>query len=299
MNAPAVNAPVANAHAVNASVLNAMTVDVEDYFHVEAFAHVIDRADWASLPCRVEANTDRILAQFDTAGVKATLFTLGWVAERYPLLIRRIVAAGHELASHGYEHHRVDRQSPAEFAADIARARALLEDIGGVPVLGYRAPTFSISARTPWAYDALVAAGYRYSSSVYPVKHDLYGSPHASRFPEKVAGGALWELPMTTIELGARRIPCSGGGFFRLLPYAVYRQGLRRFNATEGRGGMFYTHPWEIDPGQPRVAAPARSRFRHYLNLDRTAPRPNRLLRDFAWGRVDQVYAAELMQVPA
>lgn len=271
-------------------IVNAMTIDVEDYFHVQAFAGSIDPASWDSLACRVEANTDRLLAQFDRAGVKATLFTLGWVAERYPQLVRRIVAAGHELASHGYGHQRVDSQSPQQFRQDIVRARALLEDLGGVAVAGYRAPTFSIGPATPWAYDVLAAAGYRYSSSVYPVRHDLYGAPDAERMAHLVAGGALWELPMTTVELAGRRLPCSGGGFFRLLPYPLFRLGLARFNAREQRPGMFYSHPWEIDPDQPRVAAPWRSRLRHYLNLSRTSGRLDRLLRDFAWNRVDRVY---------
>jgi polysaccharide deacetylase family protein (PEP-CTERM system associated) len=271
-----------------------MTVDVEDYFHVQAFADVIARRDWDRLPCRVEANTDRILAQFDRAGVKATMFTLGWVAERYPQIVRRIVDAGHELASHGYGHARVDSQTREAFAQDVGRARALLEDLGGVGVLGYRAPTFSIGPRTPWAYDVLAETGHRYSSSIYPVRHDLYGVPDAPRLPHAVAGGTLWELPMTTVPLAGCRIPCSGGGFFRLLPYRLFRMGLARFNAAEGKPGMFYTHPWEIDPEQPRVAAPLRSRFRHYLNLSRTAPRLERLLRDFAWDRVDRVYAEVL-----
>ena len=277
-----------------ARIVNAMTIDVEDYFHVQAFADVIDRRDWDGLPCRVEANTDRILAQFDKAGVSATMFTLGWVAERYPQIVRRIVAAGHELASHGYAHARVDGQTREAFAQDVTRARGLLEDLGGVAVRGYRAPTFSISARSPWAYDVLAETGHRYSSSVYPVRHDLYGAPDAPRLPYRVAQGALWELPMTTVTLGGRNIPCSGGGFFRLLPYRLFRLGLQRFNASEAKPGMFYTHPWEIDPEQPRVAAPWRSRFRHYLNLSRTAPRLDQLLGDFAWDRVDRVYAGQL-----
>ena len=271
-----------------------MTIDVEDYFHVQAFARVISRSEWDSLPCRVEANTDRILAQLETAGVKATMFTLGWVAERYPQIVHRIVAAGHELASHGYGHAQVDSQTREVFTQDVTRARGLLEDLGGVAVTGYRAPTFSISARTPWAYDVLAETGHRYSSSVYPVRHDLYGAPNAPRLPHEVVAGALWELPMTTIQLAGRNIPCSGGGFFRLLPYRLFRLGLGRFNATEQNPGMFYTHPWEIDPQQPRVAAPWRSRFRHYLNLERTAPRLDRLLADFAWDRVDRVYAQVL-----
>ena len=272
-----------------------MTVDVEDYFQVQAFADVIDRADWDRIPCRVEANTDRILAQFDRAGVKATMFTLGWVAERYPQIVRRIVAAGHELASHGYNHARADSQTPEAFRQDVRRARQLLEDIGGVAVAGYRAPTFSIGPANAWAFDVLDEEGYRYSSSVYPVRHDLYGTPDAPRLPYRPRAGALWELPMTTVVLMGRNIPCSGGGYFRLVPYGLFRLGLRRFNRTENASGMFYIHPWEIDPGQPRVAgASSMSRFRHSVNLARSAGRLDRLLRDFAWDRVDRVHAATL-----
>lgn len=271
-------------------VTNAMTVDVEDYFQVQAFAGLIDPASWDSIPCRVEANTDRILTQFAAAGVVATFFTLGWVAERYPQIVRRIVAAGHELASHGYAHQRADGQTPEVFRADVRRARGLLEDLGGVAVIGYRAPTFSIGARNQWAYDVLAEEGHRYSSSVYPVRHDLYGSPDAPRFPYRA--GALVELPMTTVRVLGRNIPCSGGGYFRLSPYALFRLGLRRFNRIEATPGIFYIHPWEIDPGQPHVAGvPALSRFRHRVNLSRTAPRLDRLLRDFVWGRVDHVFA--------
>ena len=272
-------------------IVNAMTVDVEDYFHVQAFAGVIDRANWESLPCRVEANTDRILSLLDQAQMRATMFTLGWVAQRYPQIVRRIVAAGHEVASHGYGHQRVDSLSEAEFRADVSHARALLEDIGGVTVRGYRAPTFSINARCSWAYDVLAETGHTYSSSVYPVRHDLYGTPDAPRLPHLAGGKGLWELTMTTVQMGGQNLPCSGGGYFRLLPYALFRIGPRRANAR-GERAMFYTHPWEIDPEQPRVAGASRlSNFRHYLNLHRTESRLQRLLRDFAWDRVDNVFA--------
>ena len=278
---------------------NAMTVDVEDYFQVEAFARTVPRDSWDGFERRVEASTDRILAQFDRAGVVGTFFTLGWVAERHPALIRRIVAAGHELASHGHGHARVATLSPAEFRQDLIRAKHLLEDIGGVTIAGYRAPTFSIGPATPWAYAILAETGHRYSSSIYPVRHDLYGAPEAPRFIHAVADGALWEVPMTTLHLGGQNLPCAGGGYFRLLPYAVFRRMLAAYHRTEGRGGLFYTHPWEVDPGQPRIAGAGRlSRFRHYLNLGRTAPRLERLLRDFAWGRMDQVFP-ELRAAPA
>ncbi len=273
-------------------IRNVMTVDVEDYFQVQAFAGCIDRADWDKLPRRVEANTDRILAQFDRAGAKATFFTLGWIAERHPALVRRIVAAGHELASHGYDHTRADAQDPATFAADIRKAKRILEDVGDCAVIGYRAATFSIGARNPWAFDVLAAEKYRYSSSIYPVKHDLYGMPDAPRTPFRPGTSGLWEIPMTTVRLLGRNLPCSGGGYFRLAPYALFRRGLGRVNRQEARPGIFYTHPWEIDPGQPRVTNCGRtSRFRHYVNLSKTAGRLDRLLSEFAWDRMDRVYA--------
>ena len=275
--------------------LNAMTVDVEDWFQVQAFAGTIARQNWDDLPHRVEANTEQFLKMFAETGTQATFFTLGWVAERYPALVRRIVAAGHELASHGYEHRLADKQSPEEFRRDVGRARRLLEAVGGVTVRGYRAPTFSISTRNPWAFDVLADEGYTYSSSVFPIRHDLYGVPGASRFPHRVACGRLLEIPMTTVRLVGRNLPCSGGGYFRLLPYTIFRAGLERFNDRDKACGMFYIHPWEIDPDQPRVdAAPAMAKFRHYVNMSRTAGRVRRLLRDFAWGRVDQVFQTEL-----
>ena len=274
--------------------LNAMTVDVEDWFQVQAFASTISRADWDSLPRRVVANTERFVAMFEAAGVHATFFVLGWVAERHPGLVRHIVAAGHELASHGYEHRLAHEQTEAAFREDVGSARRLLEDIGGVAVQGYRAPTFSINTRNPWAFDVLEQEGYRYSSSIFPVRHDLYGMPDAPRVPHRVRAGLL-EIPMTTVRLGGRNLPCSGGGYFRLLPYRVFRAGLARVNAREAMSGVFYTHPWEIDPGQPRVhAAPRMAQFRHTVNLARTQGRIERLLRDFAWARMDQVFAEQL-----
>lgn len=271
--------------------VNAMSVDVEDYFHVRAFASTIDMRTWNSLPCRVEANVDRILALFDGAGVKATFFTLGWVAERYPNVVRRIVAAGHELASHGYEHALANEQTPDVFRRDVAVTKRILEDLGGVEVLGYRASTFSIGRSNLWAFDELQSAGYRYSSSVNPVRHDLYGMPEAPRSCFRHRPGGLLEIPLTTVRVGDRNFPCAGGGFFRLLPYAAFRWGLRRVNAVDRLPAVFYFHPWEVDPEQPRVAGTSwRSAFRHYLNLERTEPRLRRLLGDFRWGRMDEVY---------
>ncbi len=279
---------------------SAMTVDIEDYFQVQAFADQVSRASWDSIPRRVEANTERILTRFAEARIQATFFTLGWIAERHPELIRRIVAAGHELASHGYDHVRADQFDEAAFRADVGRTRRLLEDLGGVAVRGYRAPTFSIGTHNLWAFRALEAEGYSYSSSVYPVRHDLYGMPHAPRFPFRPGNGALWELPMTTLALAGRNLPWAGGGYFRLLPYSLYRRGLARMLRRDRRPGIFYFHPWEIDPSQPIIAtARLRSRLRHRLNLAEMERRLCRLLRDFAWNRVDRVFAAELALPPA
>jgi polysaccharide deacetylase family protein (PEP-CTERM system associated) len=274
-------------------VRNALSVDVEDWFQVGAFERVIDRADWDGLPRRVEANTDTCLKIFATAGVKATFFTLGWVAERHPDLIRRIVDQGHELASHGWDHGRVFSMTPDVFAADIDRARKTLEDISGVRVMGYRAPSFSIDQRTPWAHEELARAGYVYSSSVAPVKHDHYGWPDAPRFAfNPVAGSDFLELPVTTARFAGRTLAAGGGGFFRMLPYAFSRWAISQVNAA-GEPGMIYFHPWEIDPGQPRVAnAPLRSKLRHYTNLSAMEGKLKRLIGDFEWGRVDEIVAA-------
>jgi polysaccharide deacetylase family protein (PEP-CTERM system associated) len=270
----------------------AMTIDVEDYYQVEAFASTIDRSDWERLPPRVEQNTFRLLDLLAEAGVEATFFMLGSIARRHPALPRRIVADGHELASHGSDHQRVDRQSPAVFRADVSDAKKILEDIGGVAVSGYRAPTFSIGCGTAWAHAVLAEEGYRYSSSVYPVRHDLYGSPDAPRSAFAPVPG-LVEIPLTTVSLFGRDIPASGGGYFRLFPYPLTRWLLGRARARNVPA-IFYLHPWEIDPGQPRVRdAPLRSRIRHYLNLSRTEPRLRRLLRHFDWTRMDRLFLAE------
>ncbi len=270
---------------------NAMTVDVEDYFQVSAFEGTVDRADWDRHSPRVEANTDRILALFDEADIRATFFTLGWVAERFPGLVRRIVAAGHELASHGWSHVRASTQDPRTFHADCRRTREYLEDLAGVPVRGYRAASYSIGPANAWAHRELERAGYAYSSSVYPVRHDLYGWPGAPRFPYRPNDGELIEIPVTTVRWLGRNWPAAGGGYFRLLPYVVSRAALRRVNRRDRRPGMFYFHPWEVDPGQPRQPGLAlRSRFRHYVNLHRTEERLRRLLRDFHWDRMDRVF---------
>jgi polysaccharide deacetylase family protein (PEP-CTERM system associated) len=272
--------------------VNGLSVDIEDWFQVGAFEHVIDRADWDGLEYRFEANTDRVLALFDRAGVKGTFFTLGWVAERMPATVRRIVDAGHELASHGYDHKRVFLMDAAEFAADLAKARAILEDLGGAAISGYRAPSFSIDTRTPWAHRVLADAGYLYSSSVAPIGHDHYGWPESPRFAWRPLGdSALVELPVTTAEIAGRRFAAGGGGFFRLLPYALSAFAVRQVNAA-GHPAITYFHPWEIDPDQPRVAdAPLRSKLRHYSRLSAMEGKLERLLRDFRWDRIDALVA--------
>jgi polysaccharide deacetylase family protein (PEP-CTERM system associated) len=274
---------------------NALSVDVEDWFQVGAFETTIDKASWDNRLHRVERNTDAVMALFDEAGVKATFFTLGWVATRYPALIRRIAEAGHEVASHGWDHLRVFRMTPEQFADDLRRARFALEDATGSVITGYRAPSFSIDLRTPWAHDVLAEAGYAYSSSVAPVPHDHYGWPEAPRFAFRpIENSDLIELPVTTVQLGQRNFAAGGGGFFRLFPYRLSQWAIRRVNRHDRRPAIFYFHPWEIDPDQPRVRdAPLKSRLRHYSNLDRMAGKLKRLLRDFEWGRTDQVAAEQ------
>jgi polysaccharide deacetylase family protein (PEP-CTERM system associated) len=275
-------------------VVNAMTVDVEDYFHVSAFEPYLDRSRWNKLPCRVEENVERILDLFENYGIRGTFFTLGWVAERYPSLIGKLVSAGHEIASHGWCHIRVNTQSPQQFREDVLRTRKLLEDVGGVPVTGYRAASYSIGDDEHWAWKELAEAGYRYSSSIVPVKHDHYGIPDAPRFAFEVADGRLLEIPVTTVPLMGRNLNCGGGGWFRLFPYAFSKWALTRVNSMEGQAGIFYFHPWEIDPDQPRPKGVGlKSRFRHYLNLHRMHDRLERLLNDFKWDRMDQVFLKE------
>lgn len=272
-------------------MVNAMTVDVEDYFQVSAFENYVSRNDWPSISCRVEANMERILELFDRKNIRATFFTLGWVAERFPEVVRQIVRQGHELASHGWEHVRVTNQEPEQFRQDVTRTRAFLEDLSGTEVRGYRAASYSIGAANLWALDILADAGYQYSSSIVPVKHDLYGMPEASRFPFRAAEGRLLEIPVTTFPVGGRNINFGGGGWFRLFPYRMTRWAFRRVNGQEGKPCIFYFHPWEIDPGQPRVPGiSAKVRFRHYLNLDGTYRKLERLLDDFRWDRMDRVF---------
>ncbi len=274
------------------AITNALTIDVEDYFQVSAFAPYIRRDEWDTRECRVERNVDRILAMLAAKDVKATFFTLGWVAERYPQVVRRIVAGGHELASHGYGHERASDLDRKAFAQDITRAKHLLEDLAGLPVQGYRAPSFSIGTGNLWAFDSLAQAGYRYSSSIYPIQHDHYGMPSSPRFAYRLACGLL-EVPITTLRMMNRNLPSSGGGYFRLLPYAATRWMLRRINQVDREPAIFYFHPWEIDVDQPRVAGiDAKARFRHYVNIPRMEPKLGSLLDDFRWGRMDQIFLA-------
>jgi polysaccharide deacetylase family protein (PEP-CTERM system associated) len=272
---------------------HALSVDVEDWFQVGAFEKVIDKGDWDSLSSRVERNTDAVLALLAECGVKATFFTLGWVAQRYPGLIRRIVDQGHELASHGWDHQRVFTMDAASFAADLARTRQTLEDAGGAAVNGYRAPSFSIDKRTPWAHRVLAEQGYAYSSSVAPVHHDHYGWPEAPRFAFRpLADAELIELPVTVADVAGRKL-ATGGGFFRLLPAALTNFAIRQVTG-QGHAAIFYFHPWEIDPDQPRVAnAPTRSKLRHYSRLGAMAGKLRTLIGRHDWGRMDAVVAAE------
>jgi polysaccharide deacetylase family protein (PEP-CTERM system associated) len=285
------------------SITNYLTIDVEDYFHVSAFEKISPPETWAGRECRVERNTEMILAILDEYKVKATFFILGWVAERYPQLTKKIASQGHEVACHGYLHQRLLLQSREQYRDDIRRAKGLLEDQIGVAVLGYRAPSYSITRETSWAFDELIAAGFQYDSSIFPMKHDFYGIPDWSRFAGyavKTDSGwqardeapaeqkSIRELPITTLRLGSKNLPIAGGGYFRLLPYGLTRWGLQRINQQEQQPFVFYLHPWEFDPQQPRMArAGAKSRFRHYVNLKQTEQRFRQLLNDFEFGRID------------
>ncbi len=280
--------------------INGLSVDVEDWFQVGAFERVIDRGSWDSLSMRVERNCETILAMFAEAEVVGTFFTLGWVAKRYPAMMRRIAAAGHEIASHGWDHARVFHMDRTSFALDLKMARETLEDTSGVRVNGYRAPSFSIDQRTPWAFEELAAQGFAYSSSVAPIAHDHYGWREAPRFAfHPIAGSDFIEIPVTTAEFAGRRLAAGGGGFFRVLPYGFSRWAIRQVN-QDGRPAVFYFHPWEIDPGQPRVAhAPLKSKLRHYTNLGGMAGKLRQLIGEFRWGRMDALAQEEAAKAVA
>jgi polysaccharide deacetylase family protein (PEP-CTERM system associated) len=276
---------------VNQPIINAMTVDVEEYFQVSAFAGIVGRPDWDSLQSRVESSVDRLLELFAAHDAHCTFFTLGWVAERHKGMIRRIVDAGHELASHGYCHQRATDQTPEQFRDDVRRTKAILEDLAGTGVTGYRAASFSFAESNWWTHEILSDEGYEYSSSIYPVRHDHYGIPDAPRSPYRpLTGSRLVEFPLSTVRVFGRNLPCAGGGYFRLLPYGVSRWALRRVNQSDRFPAVFYFHPWEIDPGQPRTAGLGfKTRFRHYVNLTGMEQKLSRLLTDFAWDRMDRV----------
>jgi polysaccharide deacetylase family protein (PEP-CTERM system associated) len=275
-------------------IVNAFSVDVEDYFHVEALAQVVRPEHWHRFEYRAERNTRRLLELLAGEGVRGTFFLLGWIAQRSPALVRDIYAAGHEVACHGENHQAIYRQTPEIFRRETRDAKARLEDLTGAPVQGYRAATYSVNRESLWALAVLEDLGFCYDSSIFPIHHDLYGIPDAPRFPYRPGAGRLLEVPITTVEVLGQRLPCGGGGYFRLLPYRLFRAGLRRVNARDGQPGVFYCHPWEIDPGQPRVSGLSwRSRFRHYTNLGRMESRLRRLLGDFRWGRMDEVFLRE------
>jgi polysaccharide deacetylase family protein (PEP-CTERM system associated) len=283
-------------------MLNAMTVDVEDYFHVAAFAHVIPRSDWDSRELRVEGNTARLVDLFAEHRIRATFFVLGWVARKVPALVRRLHDAGHEVASHGMSHTLVYRQSPQEFRAETRESKALLEDLIGCRVRGYRAASYSVTPKSRWALDVLVEEGFEYDSSIFPVRHDRYGMPDAGRHPGPVntpLGRSLLEFPLTTCEIAGVRVPVAGGGYFRLLPYWLTRWGLGDVNRRESAPFVFYLHPWEIDAGQPDIAAGAISRFRHYTNIDRCETRLKRLVREFRFGAMEDVLTENGLLAPA
>ncbi len=274
------------------NIINAMTVDVEDYFQVSAFESYIKKSNWDNLEHRVAQNTHKILDIFSEYNTKATFFTLGWVADRYPALIKRIVTEGHELACHGYEHIRVTEQTPEQFRSDIKRTKKILEDLSGYPVNGYRAASYSINTdNNSWAHQLLAEEGFKYSSSIYPVKHDLYGIPDAPRFCYKpIKNSDFLEIPITTIKMGKKNFPCGGGGFFRFYPYFFSKWALKKIN-QENQSSIFYFHPWEIDPNQPKQSSiNLKTRFRHYLNLHKMESRIHKLLSDFQWDTMEHIF---------
>ncbi len=282
-------------HIQSSDCTNALTIDVEEYFQVSAFEKCIDRSKWSTFPSRVERNINVILDLLDESNVKATFFILGWIAERHPNLIRQVHDNGHEIACHGLQHVRVNSQNTEQFKSDVVQAKKILEDVISSSVKGYRAASFSINDKNIWALDVLKENGFAYSSSINPIRHDLYGMPDAPRFPFKVKNDSILEIPISTVRMIGRNWPCGGGGFFRILPYNLFRAGLRKINQQEKKSAIFYFHPWEIDAEQPRVEnAPLKSSFRHYHNLHKTLPRLKILLSDFNWDRVDQVYSPYL-----
>ena len=270
---------------------NALTCDVEDWFQVSAFEHLVPKESWRRRECRIPRNVDRVLELYADASVHGTFFTLGWVAKYFPEVVRRIIEAGHEVASHGMQHVRVWNQSPETFRDDITRTKKLLEDLTGQPVSGYRAASWSLDRRTPWAHDIMAEAGYLYSSSIFPITHDHYGLPDAPTYPFVVKTAGILEIPASTSRVLGRNVPASGGGYFRLLPLPVSRWLMLRMQEHTGLPTVFYFHPWELDPEQPRMPGISpRTRFRHYLNLDKFEGRLKALLAAFPWDRMDSIY---------
>ena len=270
---------------------NALTFDVEEYFHAEAFARVLRPEEWPTLESRVTRSTERLLDILDRERVRATFFVLGWVAERHPGLVREIASLGHEIACHGYGHRMIQHLSRPDFERDVTRAKRALEDAVGRPVLGYRAPTFSVMRATLWSLDVLIEAGFRYDSSIFPVVHDRYGIPDAPRFPHRLkapSGAEITEFPMSTVTLLGRRLPVAGGGYFRLFPYRVTRRAIARIN-SERQPAMVYLHPWEIDPDQPRIPVGPLTRFRHLVNVGKTESRLRRLLAELSFAPASEV----------
>jgi polysaccharide deacetylase family protein (PEP-CTERM system associated) len=282
------------------AIVNAMSVDVEDYFQVSAFDRVVSRESWSNRESRVVGNAERLLELFHSSGVRATFFVLGWVAERHPDLVRRIAAQGHELASHGNRHELVYTLTPEQFRHDVRQAKTVLEQVAGVPVIGYRAPSYSVTERSLWALDVLIEEGYTYDASIFPIHHDRYGIPDAPRHVHvrEGSGGSIVEAPGSTVRFGGVNLPVGGGGYFRLLPYAVTRWAFRRLNDSEGRPVVFYLHPWEIDPNQPRIAVDPVTRLRHYTNLGRTESRLRRLMSEFRFSTVADVVGIAAVGVP-
>jgi len=278
-------------------IVNAMSVDVEDYFQVSAFERYIQRKDWETIPTRVEQNVDKLLSIFSDNNVKATFFILGWIAERHPEMIKRIADDGHEVASHGYSHTRIVNLSKDQFREDIMKTNGILGELANKNITGYRAPSYSISLNNLWAHDILEECGFKYSSSIYPIKHDIYGIPGSPRFSYRVASGNLLEIPISTLKIFNRIIPCGGGGYFRFYPYLLSRYMINRLNISEKQPCIFYFHPWEIDIEQPRqTGLDLKTSFRHYLNIDRMESRLRSLLRDFSWGRIDRIFSEHITE---
>jgi polysaccharide deacetylase family protein (PEP-CTERM system associated) len=275
-------------------IVNAMTVDVEDYFHASAFDRGVSRAAWDQLESRVVPNTRRLLEMFSAHDVRATFFVLGWVADKFPALIKDISAAGHELASHGYHHQLVYLLTPSQFRDDVRRSKGTIEQIAGAPVRGYRAPSFSIVKQSLWALDVLIEEGFAYDASIFPIRHDRYGIADAPRHAHMIkrASGSILELPSSTVKVGQTNYPIAGGGYFRLFPYAMTKWGISQVNTADLQPVMLYIHPWEVDREQPRLPGPMTTQLRHHIGMATTIDKLNRVMEDFSFGPVRDVITA-------